>query len=377
LDIKYDEFLLNGQKKKLKIDIQFFAKDPDKTEKATPRRRQKAREEGQVSYSKDLAMAIVFLGVIVMLRLMIPMIYKGMEQMLTFFCALPNMGDYREYTALGEYISLTGQDLMWGLVIILLSGVAMAIVTGFAQTKGLVVFKKAFKFDLNKINPIEGFKRLFSLRSVIELLKNLAKLALLGFIGYSFINGIWPVLFLLPDYSIEQSLVFLADSLYQMALRIALALIVLGFVDFFYQRWEFERDIKMSKKEVKDERKDIEGNPEIKRKQRQMMSEMSQRHMMEEVPSATVVVTNPTHLSIAIKFELDKMNAPLVVAKGADNIAFRIREIAKEYHVPFYEDKLLARELYERVEIGEEIPNDMYRAVAEVLAFVFKNSGKV
>jgi flagellar biosynthetic protein FlhB len=377
LDIKYDEFLLNGQKKKLKIDIQFFAKDPDKTEKATPRRRQKAREEGQVSYSKDLAMAIVFLGVIVMLRLMIPMVYKGMEQMLTFFCALPNMGDYREYTALGEYISLTGQDLMWGLVIILLSGVAMAIVTGFAQTKGLVVFKKAFKFDLNKINPIEGFKRLFSLRSVIELLKNLAKLALLGFIGYSFINSIWSVLFLLPDYSIEQSLVFLADSLYQMALRIALALIVLGFVDFFYQRWEFERDIKMSKKEVKDERKDIEGNPEIKRKQRQMMSEMSQRHMMEEVPSATVVVTNPTHLSIAIKFELDKMNAPLVVAKGADNIAFRIREIAKEYHVPFYEDKLLARELYERVEIGEEIPNDMYRAVAEVLAFVFKNSGKV
>jgi flagellar biosynthetic protein FlhB len=377
LDIKYDEFLLNGQKKKLKIDIQFFAKDPDKTEKATPRRRQKAREEGQVSYSKDLAMAIVFLGVIVMLRLMIPMVYKGMEQMLTFFCALPNMGNYREYTALGEYISLTGQDLMWGLVIILLSGVAMAIVTGFAQTKGLLVFKKAFKFDLNKINPIEGFKRLFSLRSVIELLKNLAKLALLGFIGYSFINGIWSILFLLPDYSIEQSLVFLADSLYQMALRIALALIVLGFVDFFYQRWEFERDIKMSKKEVKDERKDIEGNPEIKRKQRQMMSEMSQRHMMEEVPSATVVVTNPTHLSIAIKFELDKMNAPLVVAKGADNIAFRIREIAKEYHVPFYEDKLLARELYERVEIGEEIPNDMYRAVAEVLAFVFKNSGKV
>jgi len=377
LDIKYDEFLLNEKPSNLKIDIQYFAKDPDKTEKATPRRRQKAREEGQVAYSKDLAMAIVFLGVIVMLRLIIPMVYKGMEQMLQFFCALPNLGDYREYTALGEYISVTGQDLMWGLVIILLSGVVMAIVTGFAQTKGLVVLKKAFKFDLNKINPIEGFKRLFSLRSVIELLKNLAKLALLGFIGYSFINGIWSVLFLLPDYSIEQSLMFLADSLYQMALRIAMALIVLGFVDFFYQRWELERDIKMSKKEVKDERKDIEGNPEIKRKQRQMMAEMSQRRMMEEVPSATVVVTNPTHLSIAIKFELEKMSAPIVVAKGADNIAFRIREIAKEYDVPLYEDKLLARELYERVEIGEEIPNDMYRAVAEVLAFIFKNSGRV
>ena len=120
-----------------------------------------------------------------------------------------------------------------------------------------------------------------------------------------------------------------------------MALIVLGFVDFFYQRWEFERDIKMSKKEIKDERKDIEGNPEIKRKQRQMMAEMSQRRMMEEVPSATVVVTNPTHLSIAIKFVLEKMNAPVVVAKGVDHIALRIREIAKEYHVPLYEDKKL------------------------------------
>ncbi len=377
MDIKYDEFFLKGNCVNLKFDIQFFAKDPDKTEKATPRRRQKAREEGQVAYSKDLAMGIVFLGVIVVLRMMIPMVYKGIEQMLIFFCALPNLGDYREYTALGQYISLNSQDLMWGLVIVLLSGVLIAVVTGFAQTKGLLVFKKAFKFDLNKINPIEGFKRLFSLRSVIELLKNLAKLALLGFIGFSFINGIWSVLFLLPDYSMEQSLIFLADSLYQMALRIALALIVLGFVDFFYQRWELERDIRMSKKEIKDERKDIEGNPEIKRKQRQMMSEMSQRRMMEEVPSATVVVTNPTHLSIAIRFELEKMNAPLVVAKGADNMALRIREIAKEYNVPLYEDKALARELYDRVEIGEEIPNDMYRAVAEVLAFIFKNSGRV
>ncbi len=377
MDIKYDESLLTVRSSGLKINIQFFANDPDKTEKATPRRRQKAREEGQVSYSKDLALAVVFLGVIVMLRLMIPMVYKGIEQMLIFFCALPDIGDYQEYSALGHYLSANGQDLMWGLVIILLSGVVMAIATGFAQTKGLVVLKKAFKFDLKKINPIEGFKRLFSLRSVIELLKNLAKLAILGFIGYSFISGVWSVLFLLPDYSLEQSLIFLADSLYQMSLRIAMALIVLGFVDFFYQRWEFERDIKMSKKEIKDERKDIEGNPEIKRKQRQMMAEMSQRRMMEEVPSATVVVTNPTHLSIAIKFVLEKMNAPVVVAKGADHIAFRIREIAKEYHVPLYEDKKLAWELYERVEIGEEIPNDMYRAIAEVLAFIFKNSGKV
>ncbi|HOO32026.1 MAG TPA: flagellar biosynthesis protein FlhB [Thermotogota bacterium] len=375
MDIPDNEWVL---KFKIRYDIQFFAPpDPDKTEEATPRRKQKAREEGQVAYSKDLAMASVFLAVIVVLRFMIPTLYNGLKQTLTFFVELPNMGDYHEYTDLGQYITVNLQEVTLALAVILLSGVLIAVVLGLAQTKGLFVLKNAFKFDLKKINPIEGFKRMFSLRSVIELLKNLAKLAILGFIGYSYIAGIWDTLFLLPDYSISESLTFMMESLYNMSIQIAAALIVLGFADFFYQRWEHSRNIRMSKKEIKDERKDIEGNPQIKQKQRQKMAEMSQRRMMEEVPSATVVVTNPTHISIAIRFVLEKMAAPVVVAKGADHIALRIREIAQEYDVPLYENKPLAWELYERVEIGEEIPNDMYRAVAEVLAFIFQKAGKV
>jgi flagellar biosynthetic protein FlhB len=374
LDITNDERILAL---KIKFDIQLFANDPDKTEEATPRRKQKSREEGQVSYSKDLAMAAVFLAVIVVLRSMIPMLYNGVKKMLTFFISLPNLGTYQEYTALGQYMAVNLQDVIMALAVVLVSGVVIAIVLGFAQTKGLFALKKAFKFDLKKINPLEGFKRMFSLRSVIELLKNLIKLFLLGFIAYSFISGIWETLFMLPDYPISESMVFMANSLYDMSIQIAAALLVLGFADFFYQKWEHSRDTRMSKKEVKDERKDVEGNPEIKRRQRQVMAEMSQRRMMEDVPSATVVVTNPTHISIAIKFELDKMPAPLVVAKGADNIAMRIREVAKEYGVPLYENKPLAWDLYEKVGIGEEIPNDMYRAVAEVLAFIFQNSGKV
>ncbi len=366
---------MNGAR--LTFDIQLFAKDPDKTEQATPRRREKAREDGQVPYSKDLAMALVFISVIVVLRFMIPLVYHGMRKIMTFFVALPNRGTFQDFRALGQYISLRGDDLAWALIMIILSGVVIAITTGFAQTKGFLSLKKAFKFDLNKINPIEGFKKLFSLRSVVELIKNLLKLAVLGVIAFLFIRDIWSMLFLLPNQSLLEGMIFLADSLYTMTLRIAFALLAIGFVDFFYQRWEFERDIMMSKKEVKDERKDVEGNPEIKKKQRQKMQEMAQRRMMEEVPSATVVVTNPTHLSIAIKFNIETMNAPVVVALGADNIAMRIREIAKEYDVPIYEDKTLARELYERVDIGDEIPNDMYRAVAEVLAYVFQTSGKV
>ncbi len=375
MDISNDKRVLNF---KIRYNIQLFAPpDPDKTEEATPRRKQKAREEGQVAYSKDLAMAAVFLVVLVVLRFMVPTLYNGLRKTLTFFISLPNMGDYNEYTDLGQYLMVNLQDVILALAVILLSGVLIAIVLGFAQTKGLFVLKNAFKFDLNKINPLEGFKRMFSLRSVIELLKNLAKLAILGFMGYSFIAGIWNTLFMLPDYSITDSLIFMAESVYNMAVQIAAALLIIGFADFFYQRWEHSRNIRMSKKEVKDERKDVEGNPQVKQKQRQVMAEMSQRRMMEEVPSATVVVTNPTHISIAIKFEIDKMPAPMVVAKGADNIAMRIREVAKEYGVPLYENKPLAWQLFERVEIGEEIPNDMYRAVAEVLAFIFQNAGKV
>ncbi len=364
-------------KLKLSMNIQYFAADPDKTEKATPRRRRKSREEGQVTFSKDLEMGIVFMSTLILIRFLIPIVYKNILKIVAFYSALPDRGYFQTYDDLGGMLMDQCGELVLALAAILLAAFVIAIAAGMMQTKGLFVLKNAFKFDLNKLNPINGFKRMFSLKSVVELLKNLVKLILLGFIGYNFIISIWNTLFLLPSYSLDDAVFFLGDSLFQMTVQIAAALIVIGFVDYFYQKWEFERSIRMSKKEIKDEYKDIEGNPEIKRRQRQIMAEVARKRMMEEIPSATVVVTNPTHFAVAIKFELEKMVAPLVVAKGADNIAFRIREIAEEYDVPIYENPPLARSLYDRVEIGEEVPSDMYRAVAEVLAFVFKTAGKV
>ncbi len=360
---------------RLYIDLQLFA-DPDKTEKATPRRRQKAREEGQITYSKDLATAAVFIGIIVFLRFIVPKLYENLTRLVVFYLSLPNLGDIADFKDPFLNLFIEGKDFFLFLAFLLLAAFAIALMTGMLQTR-LLFTLKGIKFDLNKLNPINGFKRMFSLRSVVELIKNIGKLAILGIIGWSFITGLWNTLFLLPDYSTMDSMVLIGDSLYQLAIRIGFALVILGFVDYFYQRWEFERSIRMSKQEIKDEYKNIEGNPQIKAKQRQMMAELAKRRMMAEVPSATVVATNPTHYAVAIQFDLDTMSAPVVVAKGIDFIALRIIEIAKEHDVPIHENPPLARRLYETTEIGEEIPAELYQAVAQVLAYVLKTVGKV
>lgn len=357
------------------LDIQRFA-DPDKTEKATPRRRQKAREEGQTGYSKDLAMASVFLSLLIVIFFLAQWLVQNLGKITAFYLSLPNRGELEDPLIVWEYLTQEGQDIFVILLLILMSGFFIALFLGFYQTK-LLISLKSLKFDLNRINPISGFKRLFSLRSAVELLKNLVKLAILGAIGWSYIVGLWDDMFLLPDFTVEQSMAFMGNSLFQLGIRVGAALLALGFFDYFYQKWEFERNIRMSKKEVKDEYKDIEGNPEIKRKQREKMQEILNKRMMQEVPSATVVVTNPTHYAVALRFELDAMDAPVVVAKGVDHIAQRIREVADEHDVPIVENPPLAKNLYERVEIGEAIPVDMYKLVAEVLAYVFKTAKKV
>ncbi len=350
--------------------------DPDKTEKATPRRRQKAREEGQTGYSKDLSMAIVFLSLVVLLRFLMPFLYEGMGEMISYYISIPFGGEFEEVSFLSQSLQEQSSDLWWVLLAVLFGGLGIALVVGFMQTK-LLFSLKALKFDINRINPLSGFKRLFSIRSVIELLKNLGKLAMLALIGWTFIMGIWDTLYSLPWVSLPDSMAFLGDSLFRISLLIGFALLALGFFDFFYQRWEFERNIRMSKKEIKDEYKNIEGNPQVKQKQRQLMAEMAKRRMMEEVPSATVVVTNPTHYAVALRFDVDQMDTPILVAKGVDEVAHRIIEVAKEYGVAVHRDPPLARQLYAEVEIGEEIPPHMFHAVAQVLAYVLKMAGKV
>ena len=285
------------------------------------------------------------------------------------------------FFSMDEFDDLSPKFLMWKTImnfkdaavmaaIVVLGAMGVGILVGAIQTKFLVTFK-AIKFDLNRINPVQGFKRLFSLRSLFELFKAFLKVAVVGYVGYSAFKAKWGEMLEYPMMMPVDSAVHMTGVIFDVVIKSAIALLALSILDYYFQRWEYEKSLMMTKHEVKEEMKDIEGNPEVKRRQRQMMMEIMRRRMMEEVPKATVVVTNPTHVAVAIKYEREEDEVPIVVAKGLDEVAERIKEIAREYNIPIVRNPPLAWELYERVELGEEIPPDLYRAVAEVLVYVY------
>ena len=256
------------------------------------------------------------------------------------------------------------------ITIMVFGTMGAGILVGAMQTRFLVAFK-ALRLDFNRINPVQGFKRMFSLRSIVELLKAIMKVIIVGYVGYTVLRNEWKKITVYPLMNPIESMAHLTGVMFSLALKTGIALLALAVFDYFYQRWEYEKSLMMTRHELKEEMKDIEGNPEIKRRQRQMMMEIMRRRMMEEVPKATVVVTNPTHVAVAIRYDPDEDEAPVVVAKGLDELAEKIKEIARENGVPIVRNPPLAWELYDRVELGDVIPFDLYRAVAEVLAYVF------
>ncbi len=256
------------------------------------------------------------------------------------------------------------------LVAVILGTMGVGILVGALQTRFLIAFR-AIRLDFNRINPVQGFKRMFSLRSVFELLKALLKVAIVGYVGYIVLRREWKNVLIYPVMSPVEAMSHLTNVMFSLALQTGTALLALAVFDYFFQRWEYEKSLMMTRHELKEEMKDIEGNPEVKRRQRQMMMEIMRRRMMEEVPKATVVITNPTHVAVALRYDPEEDEAPVVVAKGVDEIAERIKEIARENDVPIVRNPKLAWEIYERVELGDVIPSDLYRAVAEVLAYVY------
>lgn len=245
-----------------------------------------------------------------------------------------------------------------------------SIIVGLLQTRFLFA-PKALKFDLNRVNPVEGMKRIFSMRSVMELLKSIFKVVIVGYVGFSVLKKAWDMLHLMPQMDTLESMQIIKSLGLELAIKMGILLVVLGAIDYFYQRWEYERNIKMTKREVKEEYKDIEGHPEVKRKQREKMVQLMRQRMMYEVPKADVVITNPVHFAVALKYDTQTMGAPRVVAKGKDLIAQRIKQIAEENGIPIVRNPSLARMLYYSVELGDEIPERFYRVVAEVLAHVY------
>jgi flagellar biosynthetic protein FlhB len=251
---------------------------------------------------------------------------------------------------------------------------AVALITGLVAEYAQVGFLFTFEnlgFKFNRISPLSGLKRIFSLRSVVELVKSIIKLIIVGFIAYSYIKSEAENILTMMDMDVIGVAAYISSSVVNIAIRICVALIFVGAVDYIYQWYEYEKNLKMSKQEIKEEFKQTEGNPEIKSKIRQKQRQISMKRMLNDVPKADVVITNPTHFAVAIKYDANVSPAPKVVAKGQDYLAQRIKEVARENKVEIVENKPLARSLYESVEVGQEIPEEMYQTVAEILAFVY------
>ena len=356
------------------IDLSVFA-DPEKTEKATPRRRQKAREEGNVSQSPDLNTAVSLLAVASVVYFTFGGLYRDFSRLILVFSSSFSGSATMSISQAMRYLSFAFSTALQWLILVMVAGVAGAMLPSLLQTKFAFSFKSLVP-DLNKINPIEGLKKLFSLRSIVEFLKSLLKITAIGYIGYVTISGAIGNYLSTSQRSTGSSAIFLGNFIYQLIMKIGIALLAIGILDIYYQKWEYERSLRMTKKEVKDEMKDTEGNPQIKNKQRQKMLLLARSRMMQNVKNADVIVTNPTHVAVAIEYK-EAMNAPKVIAKGAGEVAERIKKLAREHKIPILRNPPLARELFKSVEIGEEIPSRLYKAIAELLVTIYKMKNKV
>lgn len=342
----------------------------ERTEAATPRRREQAREEGQVVKSREVVSSALFLGNLLFFSIAGTALYQHMIYMTRE--TLSRLAD-TEVSVSGVYAVLTDMlnHLAMMLVPLFLTLMVLAVAVNLMQT-GVLFTPKALEFKGSRINPWEGLKRMFSLQAVHELFKSLVKIGIVGYIGYTTIAADIVHVFPLSQQVLEDILAFLGRSTLRLGLHTSYAMVALAVLDYGFQRWHYEKGLRMTTQEVKEERKETEGDPQIKARVRGIMHEMARKRMMEEVPKADVVVTNPTHLAVALRYRREEMPAPTVIAKGAGYVAERIRAIAREHHVPVVENRAVARSLYQTVELGATIPETLYKAVAEILAYVYR-----
>jgi flagellar biosynthetic protein FliR/FlhB len=350
--------------------------DGDKTESATPKKKSEARKKGQTAKSKEVPLAITLLTSSIIFITLGNSAYNQIKNMMiTFFNGyMSNPKDFNFYTF--EKIMFFSVENI-GIVFLMFAVpiMIMGIGANFLQS-GFMLTTEPLKPDLKKLNPISGIKKMFSIRTFVDLLKDLALVSVVGYVGYRFVIDNFDSFLGINTLNFDVIPGVIKGLFLTILLKITLIMVVIAVADYIYQRYMFNRDLKMTKQEVKEEFKQQEGDPHIKGKRRQKMREMSMRRMMSSVPDATVVVTNPTHIAVALKYTEGSNGAPVVVAKGADRIALKIKEIAKENEVTIIENKPLARLMYSEVEIDEEIPMSMYQAVAEILAIVLKLKSK-
>lgn len=354
------------------FDLQLFAEGDggEKTEQATPRRREDARKKGQVFKSTDLNSAVILIvGSVLLCVTMNSMIgeLKAFTRLYLLDRTLQEFSIQYICDLLLEVMAIMARLL----APILLGTFVAAFAISYLQV-GSVFSSEALTPKLGRMNPLEGFKRIFSRRAMVELVKSLLKVGITGYIVYSVIKKYYYLFPRFVDMELVATCKTLGTVVFEMAIKVGVCFIIIGLLDYIYQWYEYEKSLKMSKHEVKQEYKQAEGDPLIRSRQRQIQREFAMKRMMAEVPKADVVITNPTHFAIALKYEFEVMDAPVVVARGQDFIALRIKEIARQNGVTIVEDPPLARTLYYGTDIGDVIPEELYQSIAEILAFIYK-----
>lgn len=365
-------------------NLQFFAKDGpggEKTEPATAKKLDEARKEGQVAKSKELVNAVSLLVLFLIIKYYAPALGRSLmacfEDTYELFTLI--IGDRRiapSNNLLGMALKESLLDILWILLPILLITFVVAFLSNAVQIKWKVT-TKPLEPKLSKISPLSGFKRIFSAKQLVELIKSIAMIAVIAYVVYDTVKDEYEQLFTLYDITLNQAIHLTGELIVDLGIKISMIFLVIGVADLIYQKFKFKEDMKMTKQETKDEYKQTEGDPQIKGQIRRRMQEASRRRMMQALPQADVVITNPTHFAVALKYDNTVSKAPIVIAKGADYLAFQIKDKAKEYKIDIVENKPLARLLYNNVDVGAEIPPELYQAVAEVLAFVYSLHHKV
>ena len=376
--VTYDEIYKRRERYPI-YRLQFFADEGgDKTEEPTAKKLSDARKEGQVAKSMELVTATMLLGMFIVLKVAVGFI--GTQFLKGFSEIYPLFGELIAEDF--SYITATAllQDSLLNIALISLPIFAAAIVVSFAINVVQVKWQitgKPLQPKLSKLNPLNGFKRIFSKDKLFELVRDSVKIIFIFVIAYTSLKNELDMLTLLYDFELEQAVVFIGDMVIDLGIKISAFYLVIGLADYIYQKFKFKRDLRMTKQEIKDEYKQQEGDPQIKGKIKSKMREASQRRMMQKLPEADVVITNPTHFACAIKYDKDTAEAPVLIAKGADYVAQKIKEAAKEHDIPIVENKPLARMLYYNVDLDKEIPKELYQMTAEVLAYVYKLKNKL
>jgi flagellar biosynthetic protein FlhB len=348
--------------------------EPGKTEQATPKKREEARKRGQIVRSIEINSMLNVLVCLLMLKITGEYLFGGFKSLAIYYWSNINTLSLSA-DSMGSFLFF----LITRTTLLMLPVLLVAFITGILSNVmqfGFLVTFEPLKPSFDKINPVTGFKRIFSKRMFFELAKSIIKIAVIGYLFYSTVRKIFGDIFMTPLMDMDTYLNFAAAAVYKLGMKIVIAFIVFAIIDYLWQRYDYEDNLKMSKQEVKDELKQLEGDPLVKSRIRNIQREMARKRMISEIPQADVVITNPTHVAVAIRYEEGKDNAPIMVAKGMNLMAEKIKEIARKNSIIIMENPPLARALV-KLEVGWEIPGELFQAVAEILAFVYQAKGKI